>query len=103
MRFLRIAVLSAVLAVTAIAQTENHATATIKEMPPESFPLGICTASMSGFLGVVGADGKERTKLTPQEIGDYVSKRLSEGYSVELHPQVSGRIFVTADCHSAKS
>jgi hypothetical protein len=91
-----------VIAIAAVACGLSQPAITAKEVPPEAIPSGTCTESTSGFLGVVGKDKKERTKLTPQEIGEYVSKRLSEGYSVALYPQASGRIFVAADCHPTK-
>jgi hypothetical protein len=53
-------------------------------------------------LGIVGQDKKERTKLTDQEIGQYVKKRLAEGYSVTLYPQASGKIYTVANCHPIK-
>jgi hypothetical protein len=91
-----------VLVVLVPAQIDTSSTVTVKRLPPEAFPTGNCAESEAGFLGVVEKDGRERTKLTAEEIGNYVSKRLSEGYSVTLHPQASGRIYATADCHSAK-
>ena len=84
------------------AQNGNTSTIVIKQLPPEAFPSGSCSESEVGFLGVIEAGQKERTKLSAEEIGRYVSKRLSEGYSVTLHPQVSGRIYAIADCHSTK-
>jgi hypothetical protein len=102
MRPLRITAFSVVLVVAALAQTDNRPTVSIKELPPEAIPVGACTESTAGFLGVVETSGKERTQLSAEEIGKYVSKRLSEGYSIALYPQTSGRIFVTADCHPAK-
>jgi len=90
------------IAITVAAGGQSQPAITVKELPPEAIQTGTCTESTSGFLGVIGKDKKERTKLTPQEVGEYVTKRLSEGYSVTLYPQASGRIFVTADCHSSK-
>jgi len=81
MRFLKITLFSAALAVAAIAQTDSRSTVSIKELPPEAIPGGTCTESQAGFLGIVGNDGKERTKLTAQEIGEYASKRLSDCHS----------------------
>ena len=56
----------------------------------------------SGYLGIVEKDKTERTKLTNEEIGRYVSKSLAEGYSVVLYPQASGKIFTIKTCHSRK-
>jgi len=50
-------------------------------------------------LGIVEKDKSERTKLTDQEIGEYVRKRLAEGYSVALYPQASGKMFTVQTCH----
>mgnify|MGYP001263665229 CR=1 FL=1 len=98
--------LTALLCATAIAAaaaTGHSQTAiTVIELPPETIPAGTCTESTSGFLGVVEKDKTERTKLTTQEIGEYVSKRLAEGYSVTLYPQASGRTFTVATCHPKK-
>jgi hypothetical protein len=89
-----------VLATMAFGQSQT--TITVRELPPEAIPAGTCTESKSpGFIGIT-KDGKERTKLTPKEIGEYVSKRLSEGYSVTLYPQAGGRIFAIALCESVK-
>jgi hypothetical protein len=90
------------IAITVVAGGQSQPAITVKELPPETIPAGACTESKSGFVGVVEKDGNERTKLTPREIGEYVSKRLSEGYSVTLYPQISGRIFAVAQCEAAK-
>ncbi len=101
MRSLKITVLSAVLAVAAIAQT-GHPTISVSELLPESIPAGTCTQSTSGYVGIVEKDGRERTQLTDQEIGEYVRKRLAEGYSLALYPQASGKMFSVETCHPAK-
>lgn len=74
----------------------------IREVPPEEIPAGNCTASTSGYLGIVAPDKSERTDLTGQEVGEYIKKKLAEGYSVALYPQASGKIFVIATCHPPK-
>ncbi len=102
MRFLQITMFSAILAATAIAQNDTNSAITVKELPPEAIPTGTCTESTAGYLGIVGNDKKERTKLTDQEIGQYVSKRLAEGYSISLYPQASGKVFTVQTCHPAK-
>jgi hypothetical protein len=97
MRGVRIAVLTVAVAIAAAAQTSVNVT----ELPPEPFPVGTCTQSESGgYLGIVEKDKTERTKLTDQEIGAYVRKKLAEGYSVTLYPQASGKVFTSATCHS---
>jgi len=88
--------------IAAVAFGQAKPTVTVKEIPPEAIPAGTCTESRSGYLGIVDKDKKERTKLTDQEIGQYMSKRLAEGYSVTLYPQASGKVFVIATCHPTK-
>lgn len=100
MRVLKLIVCA--IAITVGAGGQPQSAISVKALPPEAIPLGSCIESNSGFLGVVGKDNKERTKLTPREVGEYVTKRLSEGYSVTLYPQTSGRVFAVADCHSTK-
>ena len=100
MRGAKLVVLTLALAIAAIAGEPQNVS--VRELPPEDIPVGTCTQSESGFLGVVEKDRTERTKLTDQEIGEYVRKSLAQGYSVALYPQTSGRIFTSATCHSAK-
>jgi len=76
--------------------------AKVAELPPEPIPAGTCTQSRSGYLGIVDKGKQERTKLTDQEIGEYVRKALAEGYSIELYPQASGKMFTVQTCHSSK-
>jgi hypothetical protein len=101
MRLARIAVFTLAVAMAAVAG-EPQMTVTVTELPPEPIPAGSCTESNSGYLGIVGTDKKERTNLTDQEIGEYVRKRLAEGYSVTLYPQASGKMFTVATCHPTK-
>jgi hypothetical protein len=82
--------------------TEAEYSGSVKELPPEAIPTGICVQSTSGYLGIVEKDKTERTKLTDQEIGEYVRKRLAEGYSIALYPQASGKMFTVETCHSTK-
>lgn len=102
MRVTRIVFLTLAIITVAIA-SQPQTTIHVKEVPPEAIPAGTCTESTSGVLGVVEKEqGKERTKLTPKEIGEYVSKRLSEGYSVVLYPQPNDKVFSIATCESIK-
>jgi len=101
MHLLKIFALSVILAVVAIAQTDQPIIS-VTELPPEVIPAGTCTQSTTGYLGIVEKDKKERTNLTDQEIGAYVRKRLAEGYSVSLYPQASGKVFTVQTCHPAK-
>ena len=102
MRLARIAVLILTVATTVVAG-QPQTTVTVTELPPEAIPAGTCTESASGYLGIVGEDKKERTKLTDQEIGEYVRKSLAQGYSLTLYPQASGKTFTIATCHPTKS
>jgi hypothetical protein len=79
------------------AQNVTAPMITIKELPPEAIPSGTCTESQAGYLGFTKA-GKEQTRLTDKQIGEYVRVRLTQGYSVSLYPQVSGRIYAVATC-----
>jgi hypothetical protein len=79
-----------------------NAQITVSELPPEEIPVGSCKESYSGYLEV-REHGKIKNKnLTPQQIGEYVEKRLGKGYSLSLYPQASGRLFVIETCQSAK-
>jgi hypothetical protein len=99
-RLARIGVLTVALATMAVAGPQT--TVTVTELSPEDIPVGTCTESRSGYLGIVGKDKQERTKLTDQEIGEYVRKKLAEGYSVALYPQASGKMFTVQTCHPTK-
>jgi len=102
MRIAKVLILAAAIATAASAGQQLQATVTVTELPPETIPAGTCTESDRGYLGIVENDKTERTKLTDQEIGQYVRKKLTEGYSVELYPQASGKMFTIQTCHSAK-
>jgi hypothetical protein len=101
MRIVRIAVLTLAVAAVAVAG-EPQTTVSVTEMPPEAIPAGTCTQSATGYLGIVEKNKSERTKLTDQEIGEYMRKKLAEGYSVTLYPQASGKMFTVQTCHPAK-
>jgi hypothetical protein len=85
----------------ALTQDSNHPrpTVTVKELPPEAIPVGTCREDASGPLFVIN-NGKEDYHLTDRQLGEYVRVRLSQGYSVSLYPQVSGKIFAIATCES---
>lgn len=87
------------LATATMAIPQERPTITVKELPPEAIPAGTCTESLSGYLGVE-KNGKTTSTYTPKQIGDYVAKRLSQGYSVTLYPQPNGRVFAIATCQS---
>jgi hypothetical protein len=76
-----------------IAANKAHVIA--KELPPEAIPQGACRSSESGYITM----DHRQTGLSFQEIGAYVADQLKSGYSLELYPQQSGRIFVIATCH----
>jgi hypothetical protein len=73
---------------------------TVKELPPEPIPVGVCTQDKSGYIGIA-KNGKEDTHLTDKQLGEYVRVRLSQGYVVALYPQVSGKTFAIASCKSS--
>ena len=75
----------------------QSANISVRELPPEPIPHGTCTKGHGGYLGI---ESSGRFKLTEEEIGAYVVQHLKEGYSLELYPQVSGRIFSIATCQS---
>ena len=100
-RAIRVAVLTLAV-ITAAVAGQPQASVSVTELPPEAIPMGTCTQSNSGYLRVVGKDRTERTKLTDQEIGEYVRKGLAEGYSITLYPQASGKMFTVQTCHPAK-
>jgi hypothetical protein len=101
MKAMRVAILTLAVVAMAVAG-EPQATVTVTEMPPETIPVGSCTQPKTGYLGIVGKDKKERTKLTDREIGEYVRKSLAQGYSVSLYPQASGKMFTVQTCHPVK-
>jgi hypothetical protein len=74
----------------------------VAELPPELIPAGSCKESYSGYLEVQDQGKAKATNLTSQQIGNYVKKRLSEGYSMELFPQASGRLFIIETCRTEK-
>jgi hypothetical protein len=70
----------------------------VAELPPEPIPAGTCQKSYSGYLEVQEHGRAKDLNLSSQQIGDYVKKRLSEGYSLSMYPQASGRLFVIETC-----
>jgi hypothetical protein len=80
----------------------QQTTMRIRPLPPEAVPTGDCSAGDTGFIGIVEKDGSERTTLTDEEIGKWVSKKLKEGYSVMLYPQPNGRIFSVTKCEATQ-
>jgi len=100
MRIARIVLFALFVAMTAASGQQT--TVAVTELPPEAIPAGVCSQSNAGYLGIVEKDKKERTKLTDREIGEYVRKKLAEGYSVTLYPQASGKIFTQQTCHPTK-
>ncbi len=84
------------------SQNLNELKVGVKELPPEPFPHGTCTQDRSGYIGI-SKNGKEETQLTDKQLGEYVRVRLSQGYSVTLYPQVSGKVFAIATCETTKN
>lgn len=75
---------------------------TVTELPPEAIPTGKCKESYSGYLEIPEHGRTKNKNFTPQQIGQYVNKRLGEGYSLELYSQVSGRLFIIERCQTSK-
>lgn len=101
MRVGRIAILILAVAMIAGAGEPQQTSIHVRELPPEPFPVGTCKEDTSGYIGI-NKLGKETTHLTDKQLGEYVRVRLSQGYSVTLYPQVSGKIFADASCLSVK-
>ena len=72
----------------------------VTELPPEPIPAGTCKNSYSGYLELPEHGKIKKTDFTSQQIGEYVKKRLGEGYSLSLYPQASGRLFVIETCQN---
>jgi hypothetical protein len=83
-----------------IAQDSMPTKASVAELPPEPIPAGTCQKSYSGYLEITEHGKVKDTNLTLQQIGEYVKKRLSEGYSLSLYAQASGRLFVFETCQA---
>jgi len=75
-------------------------TVSVSELPPEQIPAGTCKESYSGYLEITQDGLTKNTNLSAQQIGDYVKKRLGDGYSLSLYPQASGRLFVIENCQA---
>lgn len=94
--FLLVALLMSALAFS--QESKSPKVSGVAEAPPEPIPAGTCKQSYSGYLEFQEHGKAKNTNLTSQEIGNYVKKRLSEGYSLSLYPQASGRLFVIETC-----
>jgi hypothetical protein len=84
------------------SQDINKPQASVKELPPEAIPSGTCKGDMSGYLGIDSGEKVNETKFSDEQIGEYVRIRLSQGYSVSLYPQASGKIYAICICHTPK-
>jgi hypothetical protein len=83
------------------SQDFSKPSVSVKVLPPEAIPVGSCKEDLFGYLGVP-RNGKTETQLTDEQLGEYIRVRLSQGYSVVLYPQASGKIFAIATCESDK-
>ena len=83
------------------SQNTSQPTIHITERPPEPIPAGTCKEDLSGYIGT-RRNGKEEMHLTDKQLGEYVRVRLSQGYSINLYPQISGKIFAITICESVK-
>jgi hypothetical protein len=101
MRIAKVLILAGAIASAANAGQQLQTNISVKELPPEPFPVGTCKEDLASYLGTTKGS-KENTRLTDRQIGEYVRVRLSQGYSVSLYPQISGNIFAIATCESPK-
>ena len=101
---LRTVLLYACFAAPLLAESPAQLPSAVKvtETPPEAIPVGTCQHSYSGYLEVQENGKVKVMNLTSPQIGDYVKKRLNEGYSLSLYPQASGRLFIIETCQSKK-
>ena len=98
-KFLAVLIL---LSAISFSQNSNQPTVSVKELPPEAIPAGTCKGSYSGYLEIPERGKMKDMNFTPQQIGDYVKKRLSAAYSLSLYSQASGRLFVIESCQPKK-
>ncbi len=89
-------------AVAVMVTAQSQPSISVRELTPEAIPSGNCTESLSGYLGINQGKKVKETSFTDQEIGDYVNKRLSQGYFVSIYPQLSGKVYVIATCQNNK-
>lgn len=89
-----------VLSFLAFSQSFEKPKISVKLLPSENIPKGSCLSSTGGYLGDKNGDDYMLVNADNLKIGEYVVTRLREGYSVEVYPQASGRIFVIAECHA---
>jgi hypothetical protein len=101
MRAVRIAVLILAAALTAAA-AEPQTNVTVTQLPPEEIPAGTCISSTGSYLVTGKGEKPSDYKLSDKQIGEYIRVRLSQGYSVTLYPQASGKIYTVETCHPRK-
>ena len=102
MRLSRIGVFALALASVAMAGEKTRTTMSFRALPPEVIPVGTCTSSTASYLVIGKGDKPSHFKLSDKQIGEYARIRMAQGYSVELYPQDSGKIYVVATCHATK-
>jgi hypothetical protein len=102
MRVARIAVLTFAAAMRLRGVSRRERLSPQPSFPPRGDSNGDLHRVQFRVLGILEKDKNERTKLTAQEIGEGVSKKLAEGYRVTLYPQANGKIFAIATCHPTK-
>lgn len=56
-------------------------------------PTGNCTSSSAGYL-----EKSRQGNMTDQQLGEFVSKSLHDGYIVTIYPTTKSGIFVTVQC-----
>jgi hypothetical protein len=102
MAAVQISVLTLAVITAAVAGEQSQTAISIRALPPEAIPVGTCTSTTASYLVIGKGDKPSDYKLSDKQIGEYVRIRMAQGYSVELYPQDSGKIYVVATCHATK-
>jgi hypothetical protein len=83
MNSIKIVICAGVLALAISAQQDVRIS--VRELPPEPIPLGTCTQSHSGYLGV-----EQRVNghfdISKEEIGEYVLSGIHQGLTTRRAP-----------------
>jgi len=86
----------AVATVSVLAQNApNTDKVTVKVGGPSQPPLAIASCKESSYGNL---HHSHRTKLTPEEIGEYISRVIQGGNIVTVYPETKDGIFVYARC-----
>jgi hypothetical protein len=85
------------VAIAGIAQDNVKPKLSLTVLLPEPPATGTCDNSYAGYLEIKGSRFP-----TKEQIGEWVVVGLQEGYSIALHPLVSGKTFVELTCNQGK-